>query len=430
MLKKENKFSKKKKISNSIYEQVPEGYYERSIKSNILQWYWHKKRFEKIKRLVSGRIFKLPILDLGCNDGFFTSKISEYLGTNNITGIDISQNAVDYATKRFPQLRFIRTDACELPFENNKFGTIFSLEMLEHLEFPEIAVAEMKRCLKNNGNLIIIVPNDSLLFKIIWFCWLKSKGKVWEHAHLAHFNKKRILKLLEEQSFAINKIMFFHLRMLILIEARVKEKSFSVFENTNKNFYKKILDYDWVKANDIFSGPETFFHRLRVSILMRLLGKLDKKEKILDAGCGTGLFLRKLPPGSYGIDISMTALVKAKNYAPNAKIFLSDIEKMPFKNNFFDTILCTEVLEHLPNPDKALEEIRRVLKKNGRFIGSVPSSGFLWKFQKLSKTGPVIPYHKHYRSCSEVESILTDFDIEKIIKTCAGMLFIFVCRKK
>ncbi|MFY9074517.1 methyltransferase type 11 [Malaciobacter mytili] len=54
------------------------------------------------------------------------------------------------------------------------------------------------------------------------------------------------------------------------------------------------------------------------------------------------------------------------------KFIDADIKELPFENNSFDTVILTQVLEHIDNPFKALEEIKRVLKKDGILILSVP----------------------------------------------------------
>ena len=52
--------------------------------------------------------------------------------------------------------------------------------------------------------------------------------------------------------------------------------------------------------------------------------------------------------------------------------YVSDIEKIPVKDNSFDIIICTEVLEHVPNPIGALKEMARILKKGGKLLITTP----------------------------------------------------------
>ena len=143
------------------------------------------------------------------------------------------------------------------------------------------------------------------------------------------------------------------------------------FITFNKNYYKHIENYDWVDVTDNFKGLESIFHRLRQFLLLRLIRRYKKGSKILDAGCGTGLILRKLPKGTIGVDINPRNVKRAKKHAPKTKVILADIEKLPFSKNAFTTIISTEVIEHQPDPIPTVNELRRVLKPGGVLIGSV-----------------------------------------------------------
>jgi ubiquinone/menaquinone biosynthesis C-methylase UbiE len=149
-------------------------------------------------------------------------------------------------------------------------------------------------------------------------------------------------------------------------------------------------------------------------------------KKILDIGCGTGNllnYLAKKDKKSYffGVEIEKETIKRAnKNkYCKREEFVLGDAEKLPFKNNFFDEIYCYEVLEHVENLDKVLNEINRVLRKQGKLRITVP----LEKSEKiLIKYNPDYPKqigHKRFFSKEEIEKILKkkDFGI-KFHKTC------------
>lgn len=115
---------------------------------------------------------------------------------------------------------------------------------------------------------------------------------------------------------------------------------------------------------------ENFFNAL-FSITENL-----KIKRILDAGCGEGILLEKLRKRKIGkhfegIDNSRAALKIAKKLHPNLILKHGGIERLPYKENSFDLVLCIEVLEHLRNPAKAFLELRRVTKKY--FVASVPN---------------------------------------------------------
>lgn len=87
-----------------------------------------------------------------------------------------------------------------------------------------------------------------------------------------------------------------------------------------------------------------------------------KKQKILDVGVGLARLLEPLTTlERYGMDISMGYLKVAKK--KNVNVCLSLIKDIPYKENFFDLIACTDVLEHVLDLNESVEKILSVLKK-------------------------------------------------------------------
>jgi ubiquinone/menaquinone biosynthesis C-methylase UbiE len=89
---------------------------------------------------------------------------------------------------------------------------------------------------------------------------------------------------------------------------------------------------------------------------------------ILDVGAGEGFLLQRLVDNHIGkhhegIEYVDEAIALAKKYHPKLTIKKGDIYKLPYKDNSFDLLICTEVLEHLEDPTKALKELLRVSKK-------------------------------------------------------------------
>ncbi len=201
------------------------------------------------------------------------------------------------------------------------------------------------------------------------------------------------------------------------------------FIEINKDYYRHIEEYDWVDVSDHYRGLESFFHKLREWMIQRIIKKYSRGDAFLDAGCGTGLILRHLPKGSVGLDINPRNIKKAKEHAPNAKLVEADIEKMPFKDNTFSTIICTEVVEHQPNPVPTVDELYRVLQKGGVVIGSVPSSSPVWFLRFLSSTCPRgEPFHKNF-SKEELETLFKKFRIVKLSLSVMGMNYFFILEK-
>lgn len=173
-----------------------------------------------------------------------------------------------------------------------------------------------------------------------------------------------------------------------------------------RDYYRDIETYDWVDVADHLRGPEAIFHRNRRRAVRKMLHRYGAKAPMLDAGCGTGLNLASMPVGSVGLDMNPRNLELIRERLPQQKAIEGDVEAMPFPDGAFATVVCTEVLEHVPYPETALKEIRRVLEPGGLLIGSVPCHSMIWKLRFLSSTCPGDePFHNEYRP-PEVRAML------------------------
>ncbi len=104
------------------------------------------------------------------------------------------------------------------------------------------------------------------------------------------------------------------------------------------------------------------------------------EEKILDIGCGEGIFTNELAKRGYdvtGIDISdhdlKVARKRAKQMNLKVEYIKMDAQKMNFRNNSFDKIYSISTIEHIPDDQAVFNECFRVLKPDGALVISVPS---------------------------------------------------------
>jgi ubiquinone/menaquinone biosynthesis C-methylase UbiE len=128
-----------------------------------------------------------------------------------------------------------------------------------------------------------------------------------------------------------------------------------------------------------FIGRLKFFGRmildLQILTIYRDLKKVlpNYTGKTLDIGCGQSPYrflLNKQDTQYYGIDIGDAD----KFDYNNQEITTFNGEDIPFKNDEFDGVICTEVLEHVENYQKLINEMHRVMKKNATAIITIPWS--------------------------------------------------------
>lgn len=172
--------------------------------------------------------------------------------------------------------------------------------------------------------------------------------------------------------------------------------------------YDDIAEHHLSHKNENPFIPEKQWIEMEDSTLELLKKYIKKNFKILDAGVGTGRILSRISGvKKFGVDISLEYLKASQS--KKIEVCLAMLEDMPFYDNFFDIIICTDVLEHVLDLNKTLFEIKRILKPNGIFIFRVPYKEDLSIY--LEKDYPY--EYVHLRNFDEF-SIRTQ--MEKILK--------------
>jgi SAM-dependent methyltransferase len=145
------------------------------------------------------------------------------------------------------------------------------------------------------------------------------------------------------------------------------------------------MDYKGTYDRDYFTGKNSFFYKLGYGRFARFcfnntFNQVAKHVKgtgnVLDVGCAYGFMLQRFPESfqKFGIDVSKYAIEMAKERLPTATFKVGNAEdELPFEEDFFDMILLRDVLEHLENPKVALENIQKVLKKDGILYITTPN---------------------------------------------------------
>ena len=166
-----------------------------------------------------------------------------------------------------------------------------------------------------------------------------------------------------------------------------------------------------------------WWHRKRLKYVFSFLLEILKESQLAtfaDIGCAEGYYIGRVAAiysdvRCVGADIARTYVKKAKKSVKrsNVDFTVCDIENLPFKERCFDIVLCSEVLEHVPNHRKAFAELYRIARKY--LVISFPGHSYIHKV--ISKANVlkrlvnnVIPDVGHV-------SEITVYDIKSLLKT-------------
>lgn len=122
-------------------------------------------------------------------------------------------------------------------------------------------------------------------------------------------------------------------------------------------------------------GSPNIIRRLQAPVVMRMLEPIRKEDLILDAGCGGGFFMSELAKMCcyVGTDINFSSSVtKAAMDIPSSAVSYSDLHQIPFKSGVFDKVLLSSVLQMVGDDERVLAELKRILKRDGILVLSVP----------------------------------------------------------
>ena len=131
--------------------------------------------------------------------------------------------------------------------------------------------------------------------------------------------------------------------------------------NTNNPVARKLMD-----------GFMAAFHDL--------IGRTQGASSVLEVGCGEGHMQQALMRYPFAeriaFDIDAPIVAEARRIAPESRYLVADGQSLPFPDGRFDVVMATEVLEHVPDPARALAEMRRVSRRY--VLVSVPREP-LWR---------------------------------------------------
>lgn len=150
----------------------------------------------------------------------------------------------------------------------------------------------------------------------------------------------------------------------------------------------------WDKGYESYGDtqPEGF-QEIHAATVEPIFCEIRKGSKVLDIGCNSGEFMKLLKDAKdcdvFGVDLSEKALKLAEE--KGLKVLKGDAEKLPYEDKSFDYVIMRDTLAHIFDPEKALIEVKRVLKDDGVFLGGTPHRNV-----ELTMWEDKAPHHNYY----------------------------------
>ena len=150
---------------------------------------------------------KAKAIELGCGEGHSTQRINKFLSKNvTLQASEYVAKQIAIAKKLNPGIKITEENIYELPHKDKEFDLIYLLEVLEHLDYPDKALKEVSRVLKDDGYMILGVPREP-----IWRALNMSRGKYLKDfgntpGHLNHWSSTTLVQYLEEHFGVVESI--------------------------------------------------------------------------------------------------------------------------------------------------------------------------------------------------------------------------------
>ena len=171
--------------------------------------------------------------EIGCGTGNVLQAISTKNPGLDVTGSEIYLSALDYAKNRVPHANLIQADVCRFPYES-EFDVIGTFDVLEHIDNDTLALRNINKALKNDGGLILTVPQHK---------WLWSNYDEMA-CHKRRYSRKELRIKLEIAGFRIIRMTSFLTFLLpFMMVSRSKKTNdpsslLTIKRSINSIFYK------------------------------------------------------------------------------------------------------------------------------------------------------------------------------------------------
>jgi ubiquinone/menaquinone biosynthesis C-methylase UbiE len=144
------------------------------------------------------------VLDVGCGDGYLCHVYKEVLKIPYVAGVDCARPHVRRARATFPDIPFVEGDVYELPYGDGAFEVVSAVEVLEHLEDPARALAELARVASRE--VVVTVPfNEEPETRLCPHCLRRFNLD----GHIQKFDESRLAGLAEDAALRVRRLFVY-----------------------------------------------------------------------------------------------------------------------------------------------------------------------------------------------------------------------------
>jgi len=179
--------------------------------------------------------------------------------------------------------------------------------------------------------------------------------------------------------------------------------------------------YDIERYYDRAHPVVRWLERARLEALTQLAA-CKPGERVLEVGCGAGHVLERFPDAvRTGIDLSPSMLARTRRrLGGGVTLSRASADRLPFPDAAFDVVVCTEVLEHTPDPGAVVAELVRVAGPAGRVVVSIPNEARIDQAKRVLRATPLLRRWLRTLAAEGNEWHLHPFDLAMLRRISAG----------
>ena len=187
--------------------------------------FWFRSRNRLVVQLLR-RYFPSAkrLLEIGCGTGFVLAGLRAALPQLELVGSELYEAGLEFAAARLPGVELYQMDCRRIPFDS-EFDVICALDVLEHVEEDEVALAEMFRSVRPGGGVIVSVPQHPRLW---------SAGDEYAH-HKRRYRRRELAFRLRAAGFEVRRMTsFVSLLLPLMAISRARQRDTKAYDPTTE----------------------------------------------------------------------------------------------------------------------------------------------------------------------------------------------------